>query len=67
MTITGLAWTYCPCELGGCGVSHEVWFTDATSFITLLDLVNKHALNGICLWHPGEEDPKIYDAIRAKL
>ncbi len=49
------------------GVVHEVWFTDATSFSTLLDLVNKHDINGICIWYPGAEDPKIYDAIRAKL
>lgn len=49
------------------GVNHHVWFTDATSCSTLLDLVQKHTVHGICIWHPGDEDPKIYDAIRAKL
>lgn len=45
---------------------HEVWFTDAASFSVLLDLVNKYAINGICMWYPGSEDPRIYDAIRTK-
>lgn len=48
------------------GVSHEVWFEDATSFSTLLDIVNKYNINGIAIWRLGEEDPNNYTAIRAK-
>ena len=47
-------------------VVHEVWFIDATSFATLLDLVNKYDINGIVIWYLGAEDPKIYDVIQAK-
>lgn len=47
--------------------AHEVWFTDASLFSSLLDLVNKYQILGICMWYPGLEDPKIYDAIRTKL
>ena len=48
------------------GTVHEVWFTDATFFSILLDLVNDYSINGICMWYPGAEDPKIYDVIRTK-
>ena len=47
-------------------VVHEVWFIDATSFATLLDLVNYYDINGIVIWYLGAEDPKIYDVIQAK-
>lgn len=45
---------------------HEVWFVDALSFSTLLDLVNKYDLRGICIWYLSAEDPKIFDAINVK-
>lgn len=45
---------------------HEVWFSDATSLATLLDLVNKYDIKGIVFWYLGAEDPKIYDVIRTK-
>lgn len=48
------------------GIGHEVWFVDALYFETLLDLVNKYDIRGICIWHLGAEDPKIYDAIIGK-
>jgi spore germination protein len=48
------------------GLNHEVWFVDALSFSTLLDLVNKHDIRGICIWYLSAEDPKIHDAIQAK-
>ena len=47
-------------------IVHEVWFTNVASFSKLLDLVNKYYINGICIWYPGSDDPKIYDAIRTK-
>lgn len=48
------------------GINHEVWFVDALSFGTLLDLVNKYDIRGICIWYLGAEDPLIYDTINAK-
>jgi spore germination protein len=45
---------------------HEVWFTDTSLFDSLLDLVNKYQIFGICMWYPGLEDPKIYDDLRSK-
>lgn len=48
------------------GLNHEVWFVDALSFGTLLDLVNKYDIRGICIWYLSAEDPKIYDAIQTK-
>ncbi|MDR3539474.1 MAG: glycosyl hydrolase family 18 protein [Desulfosporosinus sp.] len=47
-------------------ISHEVWFSDANSLATLLDLVNQYDINGICFWYLGAEDPKIYSTIRTK-
>lgn len=48
------------------GLVHEVWFVDALLFRTLLDLVNKYDIRGICIWYLGAEDPEIYAAIRDK-
>lgn len=47
-------------------INHEVWFVDALYFGTLLNLVNKYDIRGICIWYLGAEDPKIYDIINAK-
>ncbi|MHB8127058.1 MAG: peptidoglycan-binding protein [Desulfitobacteriaceae bacterium] len=47
-------------------LSHEVWFVDALLLSTLLDLVNKYDIRGICIWYLSAEDPKIYDEIQAK-
>lgn len=46
------------------GTPHEVWFTNARNFKTLLEIVNQLNLRGISLWHPGNDDPAIYDVIR---
>lgn len=48
------------------GTAHEVWFIDTSLFSSLLDLVNKYQIVGICMWYPGLEDPQIYDQIRLK-
>nr|WP_242833713.1 peptidoglycan-binding protein [Desulfosporosinus youngiae] len=61
-TLLGPHYTY----INASGVHHEVWFVDALYFGTLLDLVNKYDLRGICIWHLGAEDPRIYETIRAK-
>jgi spore germination protein YaaH len=47
-------------------VNHEVWFTDALSTGSLLDLVNRYNIYGIVFWHLGDEDPNIYPVIKSK-
>lgn len=46
--------------------NHTVWFEDAASIDSLLDLVNKYNLNGISIWSLGGEDPSIYSTINTK-
>lgn len=46
------------------GTLHEVWFTNALNFKTLLDIVKQLNLRGIAIWHPGNDDPAIYGVIR---
>jgi spore germination protein YaaH len=48
------------------GLNHEVWFVDALFFGTLLDLVNKYDIHGICIWYLSAEDPQIYNVIQTK-
>jgi spore germination protein len=48
------------------GVSHEVWFEDANSIATLLEITNKYNLNGIAIWRLGGEDSQLYPVIRTK-
>ena len=49
---------------GNNSIPHEVWFTDALNFKTFLDIVKQLNLRGIAIWHPGNDDPAIYDVIR---
>jgi spore germination protein YaaH len=49
------------------GVQHIVWFEDARSFSAKLDLVNEYNLGGIAVWRLGQEDPRVWSVIRAKL
>lgn len=46
-------------------VNHEVWFSNALSTGTLLDLVNRYNIYGIVFWHLGDEDPNIYPVIKS--
>lgn len=46
------------------GIPHEVWFTNSLNFKTLLDISKQLNIGGIALWHPGNDDPTIYDVIR---
>ncbi|HZK55073.1 MAG TPA: glycosyl hydrolase family 18 protein [Desulfosporosinus sp.] len=46
------------------GIPHEVWFTNALNFKTLLDIAQQLKLRGISVWHPGNDDPNIYKVIR---
>lgn len=45
---------------------HEVWFENANTLGTKLDLVNKYNLKGIAIWRLGGEDLKAYQTIAAK-
>ncbi|KGP75026.1 peptidoglycan-binding protein [Desulfosporosinus sp. Tol-M] len=45
-------------------IPHEVWFTNARNFKTLLEIVKQLNLHGIAIWHPGNDDPAIYEVIR---
>lgn len=46
------------------GTPHEVWFTSALNFKTLLDIAQQLKLRGISVWHPGNDDSNIYKVIR---
>lgn len=46
------------------GTPHEVWFTNALNFKTLMEITKQLNLRGISLWHPGNDDPAIYDLLR---
>lgn len=48
------------------GISHTVWFEDATSVSSLFDLANKYNVSGVAIWRLGGEDSGIYDAARTK-
>lgn len=45
------------------GVSRVVWFENASTLKTKMDLVNKYKLSGISIWRLGYEDPKFWDVI----
>ncbi len=49
------------------GIVHQVWFTNARNFSTFIDLVNQYNIRGISIWHPGEDDPEIYNVIKERL
>ncbi len=45
------------------GKDREVWFENRYSIKYKLELVKKYNLNGIALWHLGQEDPGIWQTI----
>ncbi|WP_078060281.1 glycosyl hydrolase family 18 protein [Desulfotomaculum copahuensis] len=45
------------------GVEREVWFENAATLQTKIDLVKKYKLKGICIWRLGFEDAKFWDTI----
>jgi len=49
------------------GVTHQVWFTNAVNFATFVEIVNEYNIRGISLWHPGKDDPQIYEVIGRQL
>lgn len=48
-------------------VPHTVWFENATSIGTKLDLVKTYGLGGIAMWRLGFEDSDTWKVIREKL
>jgi spore germination protein YaaH len=49
------------------GESREVWFENANTLQTKLNLVNKYKLAGISIWRLGYEDQKFWDTIVSDL
>ncbi len=49
------------------GKKHTVWFQSPEGTGDKMELVKSHAIGGTVIWRLGSEDPKIFDAIRAKL
>jgi len=45
------------------GVQREVWFENAATLQTKIDLVKKYKLSGICIWRLGFEDQKFWDTV----
>ena len=45
------------------GVQREVWFENAETLKTKINLVKKYKLSGICIWRLGYEDPKFWQTI----
>lgn len=45
------------------GVEREVWFENAATLQTKIDLVKKYKLKGICIWRLGFEDSKFWNTI----
>lgn len=51
----------------GSGQRHEVWYENAMSIKSKLDLVKQHGLAGAAFWRLGMEDPAIWPAIKEKV
>jgi spore germination protein len=49
------------------GMTHEVWYEDATSVQAKLGLVSQYGLGGAFFWRLGGEDPNIWAAVRDQL
>lgn len=48
------------------GTSHVVWFEDVRSFMAKLNLVFQYNLGGIAVWRLGQEDQRVWNAIRMR-
>jgi spore germination protein YaaH len=44
---------------------HEVWFEDSGGAQQRLTLVDRHAAGGVATWRLGQEDPGVWDVLRA--
>ncbi len=49
------------------GVQHEVWYEDARSIRTKLELVDEYRLGGAFFWRLGGEDPSLWPLVRKEL
>lgn len=48
---------------GNDGTTREVWFENANTAQTKIDLVKKYKLSGMCVWRLGFEDKAFWDVI----
>jgi GH18 family chitinase len=46
---------------------HQVWYEDATTTSSKLDLVARYGLGGASFWHLGGEDPAVWAVVQQKL
>ena len=44
---------------------HQVWFEESTGVQQRLGLVDRHAAGGVATWRLGQEDPAVWDVVRA--
>ena len=44
---------------------HQVWFEDSTGAEQRLGLVERYAAGGVATWRLGQEDPRVWDVVRA--
>lgn len=49
------------------GVTHKVWFENASSSSWKLDMVKEFGLRGFALWRAGMEDPELWNVVRQKM
>ena len=49
------------------GTRHTVWFENAASVGTKLDLAAAYGVGGVTLWRLGGEDPGVWHALRSRL
>lgn len=47
-------------------VQHQVWFQDANSLGSLVDIANNYNLAGVVLWKLGGQDPNNFSLLRSK-
>ena len=45
------------------GEKREVWFENAATLQTKIDLVKKYKLAGICIWRLGFEEQKFWNIV----
>jgi spore germination protein YaaH len=48
------------------GTQREVWFENANTLQTKLNLAEKYKLSGVCIWRLGFEDPKFWAVLEKR-
>jgi spore germination protein YaaH len=47
------------------GVSHVVWYDDADAVKARMTFVSKYGLRGLAMWYVGDEDRRMWPALRS--